>query len=72
MKQRNNEEIVINKVEVATRLAHMNVEDSFEDPHEVYEDPHASMTVYTADAQKKFNNLFDMYISILEEEDRTW
>jgi len=72
MKQRNNEEIVINKVEVATRLASMYVIDELKFADEIYEDENAGITTYTDKAQIIFDIAFDMYVSILEEEDKTW
>lgn len=67
---KSNEEVIVNKVELATRLAHMYVADELRYPYAIYEDEYACITVYKEHAQKIFDVAFDMYISVINEEER--
>ena len=67
---KSNEEVIVNKVELATRLAHMYVADELRYPYVIYEDEYAGITVYKEHAQKIFDVAFDMYISVINEEER--
>lgn len=67
MTQKNNDEVVINKVELATKLAHMYTVDELVFSNDIYEDEYAGITVYTDKAQMIFDVVFDMYISVIEE-----
>ena len=67
---KSNEEVIVNKVELATRLAHMFVVDELKYSYVIYEDEYAGITVYKEHAQNIFNDAFDMYIGIIEEEER--
>jgi hypothetical protein len=69
-KKYNNDEITINKIEVATTLAHIYVEAKHEDFYIIYKNEHGGVTKYTDDAQEVFDEAFDMYITILEEAQR--
>ena len=67
---KSNEEVIVNKVELATKLAHMYVVDEIKISADIYEDEYAGITEYTKYAQMVFDVAFDMYISIIEEEQR--
>ena len=69
-KKYNNDEITINKIELATKLAHIYVVDEIKIPTDIYEDEYAGVSVYTKYAQIVFDVAFDMYIEIIEEEQR--
>jgi hypothetical protein len=66
---KSNVEVIINKVELATRLAHMYVVDELKFDDEIYDELYL-MSVYTDKAQMIFNIAFDIYISIIEEGQR--
>lgn len=66
----NNDNITINKIELATKLAHIYVVDEIKISSDIYEDEYAGISVYTKYAQIAFDVAFDMYISIIEEEQR--
>jgi hypothetical protein len=65
---KSNEEVIVHKVELATRLAHMFVADELKYHYAIYE--YADTTVYKEHAQKIFDVAFDMYISVIEEVER--
>ena len=67
---KSNEEVIVNKVELATRLAHIYVVDGILNPEDIYEDEYAGITTYKENVQEAFDIAFDMYITILEEEER--
>lgn len=67
---KSNEEVIVHKVELATRLAHIFVADELKYSYAIYEDEYADITVYKEHAQNIFNDAFDMYIGIIEEEER--
>lgn len=69
-KKHNNDEITINKIEVATKLAHIYVVDGILNPEDIYEDDDSGITTYKENVQEAFDIAFDMYITILEEEQR--
>jgi len=48
----------------------MYVADELKYPYAIYEYEHADITVYREHAQNIFNDAFDMYISVIEEEER--
>jgi hypothetical protein len=66
-KKYNNDNITINKIEVATTLAHIYVEAKFEDGYLIYRYVNNDVTSYTDEAQEVFDETFDMYITILED-----
>ena len=69
-KKYNNDNITINKIEVATTLAHIYVECKFEHSYLIYKNVNDGITSYTDEAQGVFDGVYDMYITILEEEQR--
>lgn len=60
--------IMINKIELASELAHKMLVKEWSDRSEsIYEDDTAGVTVYTENAQDIFNNYYDMFLTIIEE-----
>ena len=60
------EEITINKLELASELAHLELDNNWRDTIKIWEDEEDSITVYTEEAQDIFNDLYDYYMKIIE------
>mgnify|MGYP003339238983 CR=1 FL=1 len=58
--------ITINKLELASELAHKELVNNWEESIKIYEDEDAEELTYTEEAQDIFNELYDNYISLIE------
>jgi len=59
--------IMVNKLELASKLAHRMLVIEWDGCSEsIYEDDTAGVTVYTEDAQDIFNDYYDMFLTIIE------
>jgi len=65
-KQKVMENITINKLELASELAHQNLVLNWSESISIYEDEEASVTVYTEEAQDIFNEYYDDYLTLIE------
>jgi len=62
------ERLVINKIELASELAHRMLVIEWDDRSEsIYKDDTADVTVYTENAQDIFNDHYDMFLTIIED-----
>ncbi len=61
-----NENIEINKLELASELAHIKLVDNWSDSIKIYEDEDAGITNYTDEAQDIFNEYYDDYLNLIE------
>jgi len=57
--------ITINNVELASELAHLEIIRYF-NPFEIFVDMDNGDTTYTDEMQETFNDLYDMYLEIIE------
>ena len=60
------ENITINKLELASELAHQKLVANWSESIRIYEDEEASVTVYTEEAQDIFNEYYDEYLTLIE------
>ena len=60
------ENITINKIELASELAHQKLVANWSESISIYEDEEASVTVYTEEAQDIFNEYYDEYLTLIE------
>lgn len=60
------ENITINKLELASELAHKELENNWSDSIQIWEDETAAITVYTEEAQDIFNEYYDNYLTLIE------
>jgi len=60
------ENITINKLELASELAHKELEENWSDSVDIWEDDTACTTVYTDEAQEIFNDYYDKYLTLIE------
>jgi len=60
------ENITINKLELASELAHSELEENWSDSIDIWEDETATITVYTEEAQDIFNGYYDNYLILIE------
>ena len=60
------ENITINKIELASELAHQKLVANWSESISIYEDEEASITVYTEEAQDIFNEYYDNYLTLIE------
>ena len=60
------ENITINKLELASELAHEKLVANWSDSIRIYEDEEASVIVYTEEAQDIFNEYYDEYLTLIE------
>ena len=60
------ENITINKLELASELAHQKLVANWSESIRIYEDEEADMTVYTEEAQDIFNEYYDEYLTLIE------
>ena len=61
-----NENIEINKLELASELAHIKLVDNWSESIKIYEDEDAGITNYTDEAQDIFNEYYDDYLNLIE------
>ena len=61
-----NENIEINKLELASELAHVKLLDNWSESIKIYEDENATVLNYTDEAQDIFNELYDDYLDLIE------
>jgi hypothetical protein len=61
-----NELITINKLELASDLAHKKLIANWSDSIKIYVDENAVITNYTDDAQDIFNLYYDEYLTLIE------
>jgi len=67
IKLRDMEEIKVNKLELASELANMELIRNYAEYIKIFEDDNDVTTHYTSTAQDIFNELYDKYLDILEE-----
>ena len=60
------EDITINKLELASELAHKELEENWSDSIDIWEDETAISTVYTEEAQDIFNEYYVNYLTLIE------
>ena len=60
------ENITINKLELASELAHQKLVNNWSESISIYGDEEASVTVYTEEAQDIFNEYYDDYLTLIE------
>ena len=60
------ENITINKLELASELAHSELEYNWSDSIDIWEDETATIMVYTEEAQDIFNGYYDNYLILIE------
>jgi hypothetical protein len=60
------ENITINKLELASELAHEKLVDNWSGSIKIYEDEDAGITNYTEEAQDVFNDYYDDYLHLIE------
>ena len=59
--------ITINKLELASELAHIKLLREWYRPQEsIYVDDKADVLIYTEDCQDRFNEYYDDYLSLIE------
>jgi hypothetical protein len=61
------ENVLINKLELASELAHKKLVENYSDKIQIYEDEYAGITNYTDESQDIFNELYDEYLQLIEE-----
>lgn len=59
--------ITINAIELASELAHEKLIAEWSESIKIYQDDTASITNYTEEAQDIFNELYDLYLTKIEE-----
>lgn len=63
----NSDYITINKLELASELAHQRLELLHEDKIQIFEDKDADELSYTEEAQDIFNEYYDYYLDVIQE-----
>ena len=58
--------IEINRLELASELAHIKLLDNWSESIKIYEDENATVLNYTDEAQDIFNELYDDYLDLIE------
>lgn len=58
--------ITINKLELASELASIKLEQEWGDRIQIYSDEDADVLTYTEEAQDIFNDYYDKYLSLIE------
>jgi hypothetical protein len=58
--------ITINKIELASELASLKLEQEWGDSIQIYSDEDADVLTYTEEAQDIFNDYYDKYLSLIE------
>lgn len=59
--------ITINKIELASELAHQKLLNNWEQSIQIYVDETDSVTTYTDEAQDIFNEYYDEYLDLIEQ-----
>jgi hypothetical protein len=59
--------ITINKLELASELAHARLVENWSESIKIYEDVDENETRYTEEAQDIFNEYYDAYIDLIEK-----
>ena len=62
----NTDEVIINMVELATKLAHNKLANYYSNKIKMFIDFKAEELVYTQEAQTIFDNFYDYYYEIIE------
>ena len=57
----------VDKIELASELAHEKLINECSDYIKIYEDEQACITHYTEQAQEVFNGFYDSYLTIIEK-----
>ena len=57
---------IIDVLELASELAHIELVEKWSDSIKIFEDEQAGITHYTDDAQDVFNDLYDKYFCLIE------
>jgi hypothetical protein len=60
------ENVLINKLELASELAHKKLVENWSDNIQIYEDKYAGITNYTDKSQDIFNELYDEYLQLID------
>jgi hypothetical protein len=60
------ENISINKLELASELAHQKLTDNWSESIKIYQDEEAKTLQYTEDAQDIFNSYYDEYLDLID------
>jgi hypothetical protein len=58
--------IVVDVLELASELAHIELVENFSESIKIFEDENAGVTHYTEEAQDIFNDLYDKYFHLIE------
>lgn len=61
-----NELITINKLELASDLAHEKLEENWSKSIKIHIDDYAEILTYTDEAQDIFNEYYDEYLTLIE------
>lgn len=61
-----NEQVTINKVELASELAHEKLVKNWSSTIQIFEDECDGESHYTDEAQEIFNEYYDIYYQIIE------
>jgi hypothetical protein len=57
--------IKVNKIELASELAHKKLLETYPPSMKIYEDEQADITNYTDEAQDIFNEYYDEYLELI-------
>ena len=59
-------ELTINKLELASELAHRKLLNEWKESVQIYKNEWAEVLTYTEEAQDIFNELYDKYLTLIE------
>lgn len=59
--------VTLNKLELASELAHQKLVEKWDERIQIYEDETAGITNYTDEAQDIFNDYYDEYLTLIEQ-----
>ena len=59
-------ELTINKLELASELAHRKLLNEWRESVKIYKNEWAEVLTYTEEAQDIFNELYDEYLTLIE------
>ena len=59
-------ELTINKLELASELAHRKLLNEWRESVQIYKNEWAEVLTYTDEAQDIFNELYDEYLTLIE------
>ena len=62
----NTENVTINKLELASELAHLKLIEFHSEDFQIYENEDDAITVYTDKAQDIFNEYYDKFLCLIE------